>query len=182
MNYSQALDFLFSLERFGIKLNLENISSLMRRLNNPHLRFPSLHIAGTNGKGSCCAMLHSVLNHAGYLTGLYTSPHIVDFRERIRIGDSFIEKDFIIDLVSDLKEEILRNGYTFFEVTTALAFYYFAMMKVELAVVETGLGGRLDCTNVLHPEVVIITNIDLEHIENLGKTLEEIAREKGGII
>lgn len=182
MNYQQALDFLFNLERFGIKLGLENTLSLMDRLDNPHLKFASIHIAGTNGKGSCAAMLHSVLNRAGYVTGLYTSPHLLDFSERIKVSDSPIEKEFVTDFISDLKDEIEKRGYTFFEVTTALAFYYFALKKVEIAVVETGLGGRLDSTNVILPEVTIITNIGLEHTSILGKTLKEIAQEKGGII
>jgi dihydrofolate synthase/folylpolyglutamate synthase len=182
MIYQQAVDFLFNLEKFGIKLGLGNTSALMHRFGNPHLKFPSLHIAGTNGKGSCCAMLHSILNRAGYFTGLYTSPHLLDFRERIRAGDSLIEKGFLTDFVSGLKEEILENRYTFFEVTTALAFSYFAYKRIEMAVVETGLGGRLDSTNVLKPEVAIITNVSLEHTDRLGRTLEKIAREKGGII
>ena len=182
MNYHQAVDFLFSLEKFGIKLGLENTFSLMRRLGNPHLKFASIHVAGTNGKGSCCAMLYSILRKAGYSCGLYTSPHLVDFRERIRVGESLIEKDYLTDFVSNLKGEILKKKYTFFEVITALAFSYFADRKIELAVVETGLGGRLDSTNILKPEVAIITNIGLEHTDRLGRTLEKIAREKGGII
>ena len=182
MNYQQAVDFLFSLEKFGIKLGLENTFSLMRRLGNPHLEFASIHVAGTNGKGSCCAMLYSILRKTKYSCGLYTSPHLVDFRERIRVGESLIEKDYLKDFVSELKGEILKKKYTFFEVITALAFSYFADRKIELAVVETGLGGRLDSTNILKPEVAIITNIGLEHTDRLGKTLEKIAREKGGII
>jgi dihydrofolate synthase/folylpolyglutamate synthase len=182
MNYQQAVNFLFNLEKFGIKLGLENTSALMHKFGNPHLEFFSLHIAGTNGKGSCCAMLHSILNRAGYFTGLYTSPHLLDFRERIRVKDSLVEKGFLADFVSELKEEILENKYTFFEVATALAFSYFAYKKIEIAVVETGLGGRLDSTNILKPEVAIITNIGLEHTDRLGRTLEKIAREKGGII
>ncbi|MFH0930658.1 MAG: folylpolyglutamate synthase/dihydrofolate synthase family protein, partial [Candidatus Zixiibacteriota bacterium] len=182
MNYQQAVDFLFNLEKFGIKLGLENTLALMHKLGNPHLKFSSLHIAGTNGKGSCCAMLHSSLNQAGYFTGLYTSPHLLNFRERIKVGDSLIEKGFLADFVSELKEEISEKKYTFFEVTTALAFLYFACKKIEVAVVETGLGGRLDSTNILKPEVAIITNIGLEHTDRLGRTLEKIAWEKGGII
>jgi len=182
MNYQQAVDFLFSLEKFGIKLGLENTYSLMRKLGNPHLKFSSIHVAGTNGKGSCCAMLYSILKTAGYSCGLYTSPHLIDFRERVRAGDSLIEKNYLTDFVSDLKEEILKKKYTFFEVTTALAFSYFADKKIELAVVETGLGGRLDSTNILKPEVSVITNIGLEHTDRLGKTLKEIAWEKGGIV
>ncbi|MDP3025593.1 MAG: bifunctional folylpolyglutamate synthase/dihydrofolate synthase, partial [candidate division Zixibacteria bacterium] len=117
MNYQQVVDFLFSLEKFGIKLGLKNTFSLMRRLGNPHLRFASIHVAGTNGKGSCCAMIYSILKKAGYSCGLYTSPHLIDFRERIRVGESLIEKDYLTDFVSDLKEEILKKKYTFFEVT-----------------------------------------------------------------
>ena len=182
MNYHDAVDFLFSLEKFGIKLGLENTYSLMKRLGNPHLKFASVHVAGTNGKGSCCAMLYSILKDAGYSCGLYTSPHLVDFRERIRIDESLIEKDYLTDFVSDLKGEILKKKYTFFEVITTLAFSYFADRKIELAVVETGLGGRLDSTNILKPEVSVITNIGLEHTDRLGRTLEKIAREKAGII
>ncbi len=182
MDYQQALDFLFNLERFGIKLGLENTLSLLNRLDDPHLKFASIHVAGTNGKGSCAAMLHSVLNRAGYVAGLYTSPHLLDFSERIKVGDRPIEKGFVTDFISGLKDQIVKNGYTFFEVTTALAFYYFAYKKMEIAVVETGLGGRLDSTNVILPEVSIITNIGLEHTGILGKTLEKIAQEKGGII
>jgi dihydrofolate synthase/folylpolyglutamate synthase len=182
MNYQQALDFLFNLERFGIKLGLENTLSLMQRLDNPHLKFPSIHVAGSNGKGSCSAMLHSILHQAGYLAGLYTSPHLVDFNERIKVGDCPIEKEFVVDFISELKDEIVKKGYTFFEVATAIAFYYFAFKNVEIAVVETGLGGRLDSTNILNPEVAIITKISLEHTEILGKNLEKIAGEKGGII
>ncbi len=182
MNYQQAADFLFSLEKFGIKLGLENTFSLMRRLGNPHLKFASIHVAGTNGKGSCCAVLYSILRKAGYSCGLYTSPHLVDFRERVRVGRALVEKDYLADFVSDLKEEVLKKKYTFFEVTTALAFSYFAEKKIDLAVVETGLGGRLDSTNILKPQVAVITNIGLEHTDRLGRTLQEIAREKGGII
>jgi dihydrofolate synthase/folylpolyglutamate synthase len=182
MNYQQALDFLFNLERFGIRLGLENTLSLMNRLDNPHLKFAAIHIAGTNGKGSCAAMLHSVLNRAGYVTGLYTSPHLLDFSERIKVSGCHIEKEFVTDFISDLRDEIEKNGYTFFEVATSLAFHYFAYKKAEIAVVETGLGGRLDSTNVILPEVTIITNIGLEHTSMLGKTLKEIAQEKGGII
>ncbi len=160
-------------------MGLESTYSLMRKLGNPHLKFASIHVAGTNGKGSCCAMLYLILRKAGYSCGIYTSPHLVDFRERIRIDEALIEKDYLTDFVSDLEGEILKKKYTFFEVITALAFSYFADRKIELAVVETGLGGRLDSTNILKPEVAIITNIGLEHTDRLGKTLEKIAREKG---
>lgn len=181
-NYDEALSYLYNLERFGIKLDLSNITSLENRLGNPHLKFPSIHIAGTNGKGSAAAMIHSILCESGYKVGLYTSPHLVDFRERIKIRQDLIEKDFILDFIQKLKDEIDKNGYTFFEVTTALAFKYFAQKKVDVAVVETGLGGRLDATNVINPLISIITNIGMEHTEHLGDTIPQIAREKAGII
>lgn len=181
-NYEEALSYLYNLERFGIKLDLTNITALMSHLGNPHLKFPSVHIAGTNGKGSVAAMLHSILSEAGYRTALYTSPHLVDFRERIKIGYDLIEKEFIFDFVRKLKEEIDKNSYTFFEVTTALAFRYFAEKKVDVAVIETGMGGRLDATNLITPLVSIITSIGLEHTEHLGVTIPQIAGEKAGII
>lgn len=182
MNYEETLVYLFDLERFGIKLDLSNITSLMNRLGNPHLKFSFIHIAGSNGKGSVAALLQSILSASGYRTGLYTSPHLVDFRERIRIGDELIDKNFIAGFVNDLKEEIDKNGYTFFEVSTALAFSYFAKHKVDIVVLETGMGGRLDATNIVTPLISIITNISLEHTEHLGTTLPQIAFEKAGII
>jgi dihydrofolate synthase/folylpolyglutamate synthase len=182
MNYEETLSYLYNLERFGIKLDLSNTVSLTKHLGNPQLKFPSIHIAGSDGKGSVGAMLQSILSAAGYKTGLYTSPHLVDYRERIRIGDELIDKSFILDFVDDLKEEIDKNGYTFFEVTTSLAFSYFANNKVDIAVLETGMGGRLDATNIVSPLISIITNISLEHTNHLGKTLPQIAFEKAGII
>jgi dihydrofolate synthase/folylpolyglutamate synthase len=155
---------------------------LTKHLGNPHLKFPSIHIAGSNGKGSVAAMLESILSASGYRTGLYTSPHLVDYRERIRIGEELIDKGFLLDFVNGLKEEIDKNGYTFFEVTTALAFSYFADKKVDIAVLETGLGGRLDATNIVTPLISIITDISLEHTDHLGTTLPQIAFEKAGII
>jgi len=181
-SYEEALSYLYNLERFGIKLDLTNITALMSHLGNPHLEFPSVHIAGTNGKGSVAAMLHSILSEAGYRTALYTSPHLVDFRERIKIGYDLIEKEFIFDFIQKLKDEINQNGYTFFEVSTALAFKYFAEKKVDVAVIETGMGGRLDATNLINPLVSIITSIGLEHTEHLGVTIPQIAGEKAGII
>lgn len=181
-NYEESLSYLYHLERFGIKLDLSNINALMKHLGNPHLKFPSIHIAGTNGKGSVAAMLHSILCEAGYRTALYTSPHLVDFRERIRIGHDFIEKEFIFDFIRNLKDQIDQNGYTFFEVTTALTFQYFAEKNVDIAVIETGLGGRLDATNMINPLVSIITTIGLEHTEHLGDSIPQIAKEKAGIV
>jgi dihydrofolate synthase/folylpolyglutamate synthase len=182
MNYEETLSYLYNLERFGIKLDLSNITAILRRLDNPHEKFPSIHIAGTNGKGSVAAMLHSILCESGYKAGLYTSPHLVDFRERVRIKHEMIEKDFICDFVHDLKDEIDQRGYTFFEVTTALALEYFAKKKVDLAVVETGLGGRLDATNMITPLISIITNIGREHTRHLGEVVSQIANEKAGIV
>jgi dihydrofolate synthase/folylpolyglutamate synthase len=182
MNYNETLTYLFDLARFGIKLDLSNTISLTSHLGNPHLKFPSVHIAGSNGKGSVAAMLQSILSKAGYKTGLYTSPHLVDYRERIRIGNEMIDKDFIIDFVNELKDEIHKNGYTFFEVTTALAFSYFAQNNIDIAVLETGMGGRLDSTNIVNPLMSVITSISLEHTNYLGETLPQIAFEKAGII
>ena len=182
MNYEETLSYLYNLERFGIKLDLSNITSLTNHLRNPHQKFPCIHIAGSNGKGSVAAMIQSILSASGYRTGLYTSPHLVDYRERIRIGDELIDKNFILDFVDDLKHEITKNGYTFFEVTTALAFSYFADNKVDIAVLETGMGGRLDATNIVNPLISIIASISLEHTNHLGKTLPQIAFEKAGIV
>ena len=182
MNYEETLQYLFDLERFGIKLDLSNITSILGGLGNPHLDFPSIHVAGTNGKGSVAAMLHSILCESGYKTGLYTSPHLIDFRERIRVWRELIEKDFILDFVHRLKTDIDKEHFTFFEVTTALAFDYFAQSKVDLAVIETGLGGRLDATNMIKPVISIITNIGREHTKQLGNAIGQIAREKAGII
>ncbi len=182
MNYGQCLNYLYGLQKFGIKLGLVNTAKLLNYLGNPHFKYPTIHIAGSNGKGSVCAMLESILCAAGYKAGLYTSPHLVSFTERIRICRKEIEPDFITEFVNQLKTRIDRDQYTFFEVTSALAFLNFAEKKVDLAVIETGLGGRLDSTNLVQPEVVGITSISLEHTDILGKTLKKIAWEKGGII
>ena len=181
-NYQKTLEYLYGLERFGIKLDLSNTISILKYLGNPHKTYPSVHIAGTNGKGSVAAIMQSILSEAGYKTGIYTSPHLVDFRERIRIGPRKIDKRFILSFISDLRKQIEKNKYTFFEVTTAMAFSYFAQKGVDIAVVETGLGGRLDSTNVLSPEAVIITTLSLDHTKTLGKTLKLIAFEKAGVI
>jgi len=182
MNYRQCLAFLYDLQRLGIKLGLVNVETFLNYVGNPQHSFPSIHIAGTNGKGSVCAMLESVLNRSGYKTGLYTSPHLVGFRERVKISGSEIETDFITEFVNQHKSRIVRQQLTFFEATTALAFLYFKQMKVDLAVIETGLGGRLDATNTILPEAAGITGIGLEHTDILGKTLHKIAFEKAGII
>ncbi|MCJ7508683.1 MAG: bifunctional folylpolyglutamate synthase/dihydrofolate synthase [candidate division Zixibacteria bacterium] len=182
MNYPQTLSYIYNLERFGVKLGLESITTFLEDIGNPQLDFPSIHIAGTNGKGSIAAILESILCSAEYRVGLYTSPHLVDLRERIRICGKQIDQKSVVRFVNRYKNEIDRNKYTFFEVITALAFEYFSRKKVDIAILETGLGGRLDATNVVMPEVSIITNIGLEHTDILGKAIPQIAFEKGGII
>ncbi|MBU0671863.1 MAG: bifunctional folylpolyglutamate synthase/dihydrofolate synthase [Candidatus Margulisbacteria bacterium] len=180
--------YLQSLEKFGINLGLKRITHLLDRLENPQLKFKSIHIAGTNGKGSTAAMTASILKEAGYKVGLYTSPHILDYTERIKINGKDISGSELEEGLRRVKRasEGLKKGKkaepTIFEVLTAVAFWYFAKKKVDVAVVEVGLGGRLDATNVLNPLVSIITNIDLEHTEVLGRTLAKIAKEKAAII
>jgi dihydrofolate synthase/folylpolyglutamate synthase len=165
-----------------MKFGLEGISRLLKELKNPHRKFPSVHIAGTNGKGSTASMLAAILTAAGYKTGLYTSPHLVNFEERIRIGGNVIPRKAVARITSRLQASIKKYQPTFFEATTAIAFAYFAEQEVDIAVIETGLGGRLDSTNVLRPLVSVITNIGLEHTEILGDSIEKIAFEKGGIV
>ncbi len=191
MTYDETLRFLYSLEKFGIRFGLENISLTLNLLQNPHQKFKSIHIAGTNGKGSTAAMIASILQHAGYKTALYTSPHLQDFRERIRINGFMIPEEDVIELTERINYELRITNYelrtqnsiqlTFFEFTTAMAFLYFAREKVDFAVVEVGMGGRLDATNVLNPVLSIITEIDIEHTEHLGEDIKSITREKGGI-
>jgi dihydrofolate synthase/folylpolyglutamate synthase len=165
-----------------MKFGLRGIRALLRELGHPQRKFRSIHIAGSNGKGSTAAILASVLTAAGYRTGLYTSPHLVDFSERIRVDGKPIARRDIMRLVRKLKPLVNRRRITFFETATAMAFQYFAEQKIDIAVVETGLGGRLDATNVLRPVLSIITAISKEHTEILGDTLSEIAFEKAGII
>ncbi|MCX6135173.1 MAG: Mur ligase family protein [Ignavibacteriales bacterium] len=165
-----------------MKFGLEGISRLLKELKDPQKEFPSVHIAGTNGKGSTASMLAAMLTAAGYKTGLYTSPHLVKFEERIRIDGKAIPRASLSRLTTFLKRSILRHHPTFFEATTAIAFAHFAQREVDVAVIETGLGGRLDSTNVLRPVCSVITNIGLEHTEILGDTLEKIALEKAGIV
>lgn len=178
----RRLETLYGLERRKDKLGLEGTRALMRALGDPHTRFRSVHVAGTNGKGSTCAMIERGLREAGYRTGLYTSPHLVDFRERIRVSGRWVDQDWLeraLDRIEALPE---GRDRTFFEVATALGFLYFAEREVEIAVVEVGLGGRLDCTNVITPELSVITSIGLDHTEILGDTIEKVAYEKGGIL
>jgi len=190
MPYQETIDYLFGLQKYGIKFGLSNSRQLMALMGDPHLRFRSVHVAGTNGKGSTAVFLASMLVAAGYRVGLYTSPHLVSFTERIRINNVPVTEDRVIDLAERVRlryeglpsTEDGRLTPTFFEVTTAMAFTCFAEERVDIAVIEAGMGGRLDSTNVLTPLVSIITNIDVEHTEFLGDTIEKITGEKAGII
>ncbi|MCX6825836.1 MAG: bifunctional folylpolyglutamate synthase/dihydrofolate synthase [candidate division Zixibacteria bacterium] len=180
--YKSALRFILSREFFGMKLGLDNISEFLDTVKKPQSKFASVHIAGTNGKGSTAAYIDSMLCQAGYKVGLYTSPHLVDFRERIRINDEAISKRYITAFINKYRRIISRKKLTFFEVCTAMAFCYFADQKIDIAIIETGLGGRLDATNTLTPRLSIITDISYDHIDILGNTLRKIAAEKAGII
>lgn len=189
MDYQQTLDYLFTrlpmFSRIGAaayKADLDNTIRLCNELGNPQHQFKSIHVAGTNGKGSTSHMLASVLQTAGYKTGLYTSPHLYDFRERIKINGEMIDPEFIVRFTERVKPLIDLIEPSFFEITVAMAFEYFTTHKVDIAVIETGLGGRLDSTNVITPELSIITNIGYDHMNLLGNTLEQIASEKAGII
>jgi len=189
MNYKDTLDWLFSklpmYQRVGktaFKKDLINTLALAEHLNNPHMRFKSVHVAGTNGKGSTSHMIASILQEAGYKVGLYTSPHLKDFRERIRINGEPISESEVVNFVSDNKIFLEQQRLSFFEMTVGLAFDYFARQEVDIAIIEVGLGGRLDSTNIITPLVSVITNIGYDHTQYLGETLAEIASEKGGII
>ena len=189
MNYQETIDYLFnSLPTFqaqgatAYKPGLERVSDFCRKLGNPQRNYFVIHVAGTNGKGSVSNMLAAVIQQAGYRTGLYTSPHLSDFRERIRVDGEMISKQKIVNFVNKHKDDMEACDLSFFEMTTVLAFDYFAQCDVEVAIIETGLGGRLDATNVVIPAVSIITNVGLEHTALLGDSLPKIAREKGGII
>ena len=182
-SYQQRLDALFQLEFFGMKLGLENIHAVLDFLGHPERTFPSIHIAGTNGKGSVSSMLAAVHQAAGKKTGLYTSPHLIDFRERIKIDGAMISREEVTNFLERIWAKVEELRATFFEVTTALAFYHFAQHEVDVAIIETGLGGRLDATNVLeHPLASVVTSIGYDHMAQLGNTLEEIASEKAGIL
>ncbi len=166
----------------ALKKDLHNTLEMVARLDHPEHKFKSIHVGGTNGKGSTSHMLAAILQEAGYKTGLYTSPHLKDFRERIRINGKMISREFVVDFVENQQHTITEIEPSFFEVTVAMAFDYFAKEKVDIAVIEVGLGGRLDSTNIISPELSIITNISLDHTNILGDTLPEIAFEKAGII
>jgi dihydrofolate synthase/folylpolyglutamate synthase len=178
----QTLSYLYSLHKFGMKFGLRNIRILLRSVDHPQTKFKTIHIAGTNGKGSTSAMIAAIFTAAGYKVGLYTSPHLVKFNERIRINGVMISDADVVKYTRRLKPYIRKIKATFFEATTAMAFRYFADQKVDIAVIETGLGGRLDSTNVIKPIVSVITSIGKDHVEQLGNTLSSIAAEKAGII
>lgn len=189
MNYKEALDFLFNslpmYQRQGkaaYKSNLDNTHRLDQAFRHPHQCYPTIHVAGTNGKGSVSHMIASVLQASGMKTGLYTSPHLLDFRERIRINGTSIPEDEVTRFVRGNREIIRDIQPSFFEMTVAMAFDYFARQQVDVAIIETGLGGRLDSTNIISPQLSVITNISLDHTEFLGSDPTSIAREKGGII
>ena len=183
-SYTEAIHWLYSTQAAGIKLGLENVRRLLDGLGNPHRQLACIHVAGTNGKGSVSAMLDSVGRAAGSRTGLYTSPHLVRFNERIQVSGQPITDDEVLAGLNVIREAIARSGCipTFFEITTALGFLHFFTQRVDLAIMETGLGGRLDATNLITPLVSVITSIDLDHQKILGDSRAKIAREKAGII
>ena len=176
------LQFLYSLRRLGIKTGLDHTLSLLNHLGNPHKNFPSIHVAGTNGKGSTCAMISSILRGMNLKVGIYTSPHLIKFNERIKVNNIDISDEYICSFIEQNEEEIKHIKSTFFETTTAMAFSYFKDQEVDVAVIETGLGGRLDSTNVLFPQLTVLTSISLDHTRILGNSIEQIAIEKCGII
>lgn len=189
MNYDEAVEYLFSqlpmFHRIGAaayKPDIGNISQLCESLGNPHLKFPVVHIAGSNGKGSTSHLTASVLMEAGYKVGLFTSPHLKDYRERVRVNGEKIDKTFVAKFVTASHESWEDIEPSFFEITTALAFHYFAEQNVDIAIIEVGMGGRLDSTNIVQPIVTAITSISKDHMQFLGNTLELIAKEKAGII
>src|SRR5689334_18535088 len=189
MTYEETIDYLFTrlpmFSRVGAaayKKDLTNTIRLCEFLGNPQDKFKSIHVAGTNGKGSTSHMLAAILQTAGYKTGLYTSPHLRDFRERICIDGEQVNKQFVIDFVEKIKPMIDEIEPSFFEITVAMAFEYFVKEEIDIAIIETGLGGRLDSTNVITPLLSVITNIGRDHVNILGDTLEKIAFEKAGII
>jgi dihydrofolate synthase/folylpolyglutamate synthase len=186
MNDHETLAYLYGLERFGMVFGLENISRLLQVLEDPHRVLQVIHVGGTNGKGSVSAMMASVLQEEGYRVGLYTSPHLVSFTERIQINGTEIAWDEVVRLTDLLRSRVEEAGmpqqFTFFDFTTALALYYFAHQEVGVTILEVGLGGRLDSTNVIHPLITVITNVAKDHFQILGERIEDIAHEKAGIV
>ena len=187
MNYKKSIDWLYSYEKFGIKLGLERISYICKKLGNPQDKYKIIHVGGTNGKGSVCRFLQSILTLNGYKVGVYLSPHLQRFSERFLIDGDEISEDDIVVLIEKIKpiiDEMIKNKNipTFFEIVTALAFQYFNDKKVDFAIIEVGLGGRFDATNIVKPVVSVITNVTFDHQDRLGKKIEEISFEKAGII
>ncbi len=182
MNIQESLDKLFALHTFGVKLGLENIQKFLNQIGNPQKKLMTIHVAGSNGKGSTSSFIASILMENGYKVGLYTSPHFVKFNERISVNGKYISDDYVAKFVDRNQKLIDELELTFFEVTTAMAFEYFVFCEVDYAIIETGLGGRLDATNVLDPLACVITSISLEHTAILGDKLEQIAFEKSEII
>ncbi|SEB47425.1 dihydrofolate synthase / folylpolyglutamate synthase [Maribacter dokdonensis] len=189
MTYKETLDWMFAQlpmyqnkGKVAFNSKLDGITLFASHLGNPHTNFKSIHVAGTNGKGSSSHLLASVLQEAGYKVGLYTSPHLKDFRERIRINGKKINKDWVVDFIENNSSFFEQRKLSFFEMTVGMAFSYFDKESVDIAIIEVGLGGRLDSTNIIHPEVSLITNIGMDHTDILGDTIPEIAREKAGII
>lgn len=189
MSYEETLDYLYNsaplfqhIGKDAYKEGLENTLLLDAHFQHPHRHFRTIHVAGTNGKGSCSHTLAAILQAAGYKTGLYTSPHLIDFRERIRINGVPVPQEFVIEFVAKHRSFFEPLHPSFFELTTAMAFHYFAQQQVDVAIVEVGLGGRLDCTNIIRPDLCVITNISFDHVQFLGDTLAKIAKEKAGII
>ncbi|WP_109829974.1 bifunctional folylpolyglutamate synthase/dihydrofolate synthase [Reichenbachiella versicolor] len=189
MNYQEVLNFLYTqlpmyqkVGKSAFNKDLSKTIELLSVLNNPHHGFKSIHIAGTNGKGSVTHMLASILQESGYKTGIYTSPHLKSFTERIKINGVEIEEDYVVTFVEKVKNTILKIEPSFFEITVAMAYSYFKDMQIDIAIIETGLGGRLDSTNVIYPDLSIITSIGLDHQDILGDSLAKIAKEKAGII
>lgn len=189
MNYQETLNYLYEsapmfqqVGKSAYKEGLSNTLALDEHFNHPHNNFKTIHVAGTNGKGSCSHTLAAILQSAGYRVGLYTSPHLVDFRERIRVNGTPVSEEYVVNFVERERWFFEPLAPSFFELTTALAFNYFSEQKVDVAIIEVGLGGRLDCTNIIHPDLSIITNISFDHTQFLGNTLALIAAEKAGIM
>jgi dihydrofolate synthase/folylpolyglutamate synthase len=189
VTYTETLDWMFAQlpmyqqkGKTAFNSKLDGILTLSNHLDNPHKQFKSIHVAGTNGKGSSSHMLASILQEAGYTVGLYTSPHLKDFRERIRINGKPVSETYVVDFIAAHKNFIEAHSFSFFEMTVGMAFEYFAKEKVDVAVIEVGLGGRLDSTNIIIPEISLITNISFDHMDMLGDTLEKIATEKAGVV
>ncbi len=182
-SYQKCLDKIYKLGRFGIKLELDTISNILNLLDNPEKKYNLVHVAGTNGKGSTATYIASILQKAGFKTGVYTSPHLVQFNERIAINGRHISNDDVVNAYEAVnKVDTGERKATFFEIATAMGFYHFAKENVQWAVIETGMGGRFDATNIIKPKVSVITNLSIEHTDYLGNTIKALAKEKGGII